>query len=85
MTTVADLTLGASEPVLPETPELPTVRLPAIQVDEAQIHAHLDRVVRQTVEDTLNGLLDAEADRLCGAKRYERSADRDKVRYLSHI
>ncbi len=28
----------------------------------------------------LNGLLDAEADRLCGAKRYERSADRVDTR-----
>lgn len=28
------------------------------------------------MEEALNGLLDAEADQLCGAKRYERSADR---------
>ena len=30
------------------------------------IQAHLDEVVRSTVEETLNALLDAEADRLCG-------------------
>ena len=29
-----------------------------------------------TVEETLNALLDAEADQLCGAKRYEHSAGR---------
>jgi transposase-like protein len=29
-------------------------------------------VVRESVEQTLNALLDAEADQLCGAKRYER-------------
>jgi hypothetical protein len=35
-------------------------------------------VVRGTVEETLNALLDAEADRLCNAQRYERSeAGRD--------
>ena len=40
------------------------------------MRAHLDQQVRQSVEDTLNGLLDAEADELCGAGRYERSAER---------
>jgi hypothetical protein len=30
-------------------------------------------VVIKTVEETLNALLDAEADELCGAKRYEHS------------
>jgi putative transposase len=34
-------------------------------------------VVRGTVEETLNALLDAEADRLCHAQRYERSRRRD--------
>jgi transposase-like protein len=36
----------------------------------------VEEVVRQSVEETLNGLLDAEADELCGAKRYERSVER---------
>jgi putative transposase len=80
MTTVVDLTNGASGANGAEMPEMPTVRLPAIQVDEAQIHAHLDGIVRQTVEDTLNALLDAEADELCGAKRYERSDTRKDTR-----
>src|SRR5262249_3169586 len=40
-----------------------------ITIDEERIKNHLDRVVRGSVEDTLNGLLDAEADRLCHAQR----------------
>ena len=47
-----------------------------VQIDEAQIHNHLDRVVRGTVEETINNLLDAEADQLCNAGRYERSDKR---------
>jgi hypothetical protein len=54
--------------------------LPLVQVDEARIHEHLDGVVRRTVEETLNALLDAEADELCGAKRYQRSPDRVDTR-----
>jgi len=44
---------------------------PVVQIDEGRIQAHLDEVVRSTVEETLNALLDAEADELCGARRYE--------------
>jgi transposase-like protein len=51
-----------------------------IQIDQNLIKDHLDRVVVQTVEQTLNALLDAEADRLCGAKRYEHSAERADTR-----
>lgn len=40
-----------------------------IQIDESQIQAQLTRVVRGTVEETLNGLLDAEAERLVNAGR----------------
>lgn len=54
------------------TPTMP----PVISVDQQQIHQHLDALVRTSVEQTLNALLDAEADVLCGAKRYERSPDR---------
>jgi putative transposase len=56
------------------------VSLPAIQVDEARIHEHLDGIVRRTVEETLNALLDAEADQLCGAQRYQRSGARKDTR-----
>lgn len=47
-----------------------------IRVDQEQVRSHLDEVVRSTVEETLNGLLEQEADQLCGASRYERSAER---------
>src|SRR5262245_46557416 len=40
-----------------------------ITIDDERIKSHLDRVVRGTVEETLNALLDAEADRLCNAQR----------------
>src|SRR5262245_48630522 len=49
---------------------------PVITIDHGQLKNHLDQLVRQSVEDTLNALLQAEADQLCGARRYERSPDR---------
>ena len=51
-----------------------------IAVDQAKIEQHLGEMVRSTVEETLNALLDMEADRLCGAKRYERSQARADTR-----
>jgi putative transposase len=48
----------------------------ALQVDEAKLRGHVDEAVRSSVEQTLNGLLDAEADHICRAQRYERSAER---------
>ncbi len=47
-----------------------------IKIDEAQIRDHLGEMVRSTVEQTLNDMLDAEADQLCGAERYERTEAR---------
>jgi len=47
-----------------------------IRIDEAEVESLLSSKVRESVEETLNGLLDAEADALCGAGRYERSAER---------
>jgi transposase-like protein len=57
---------------------------PVVQIDEGRIQAHLDEVVRSTVEETLNALLDAEADRLCGARKYERSEGRKDTRAGSY-
>jgi transposase-like protein len=51
-----------------------------IQIDQAQVQAHLSELVRGSVEETLNALLDAEADRLCQARRYERTAGRKDTR-----
>ena len=56
----------------------------AIQINQEQVQLHVDGLVRQTVEQTLNALLDAEADRLCRAGRYERSADRLDTRAGSY-
>jgi len=47
-----------------------------IKIDERKVRRHVEEVVRQSVEETLNGLLEAEADELCGAKRYERNVER---------
>ena len=51
-----------------------------IQIDEDQIQQHLGDLVRGTVEETLNKLLDAEADQLCNAARYERTEARTDTR-----
>jgi len=50
--------------------------LGALQIDEGKLRGHVDEVVRSSVEQTLNGLLDAEAEQICNAQRYERSAER---------
>jgi putative transposase len=55
-----------------------------VQIDEAKLQDHLGTVVRDTVENTLNQMLDAEADELCGAKRYERNPDRVDTRAGSY-
>jgi hypothetical protein len=55
-----------------------------IQIDEARIRDHLGEMVRGTVEETLNAMLDAEADRLCGAGRYERNEAQQDTRAGSY-
>ena len=50
-----------------------------IQIDEAWIRDNLAEMVRGTVEETLNTMLEAEADQLCGAGRYERSQARQDI------
>ena len=55
-----------------------------VSIDEAKIENHLGEMVRGTVEQTLNAMLDAEADALCGAQRYERSPDRVDTRAGSY-
>ena len=57
-----------------------TTRLEAVSVDETKLKAQVDEVVRGSVEETLNTLLDAEADRICRAQRYERSPERVDTR-----
>jgi transposase-like protein len=52
----------------------------AIRVDTAELRGHVDEVVRSSVEETLNALLQAEADQICKAGRYERSPERVDTR-----
>jgi transposase-like protein len=51
-----------------------------IKIDEGRIQNHLDQIVRNTVEQTLNDMLNAEAEQLCNAKRYERTDARTNRR-----
>ena len=56
----------------------------AIRVDTAELRGHVDAVVRSSVEETLNALLQAEADGICGATRYARSPERVDTRAGSY-
>ncbi|MFW5989613.1 MAG: IS256 family transposase [Desulfosudaceae bacterium] len=47
-----------------------------IRIEQEELTRHLDKIVKGTVEETLNALLDEEADRLCQARRYERTDKR---------
>ncbi len=51
-----------------------------IQFNESAIRDHLGEMVRSTVEETLNQMLDAEADHLCNAEKYQRSEARKDTR-----
>jgi transposase-like protein len=55
-----------------------------IRIDDERIQDHLGKIVRGSVEETLNALLDAEADRLCKAERYERTQARQDTRAGSY-
>lgn len=55
-----------------------------IRIDQVRMRSQLGEMVRESVEETLNGLLDAEADRLCNAQRYERSEVRQDQRAGSY-
>jgi len=48
----------------------------AIKIDKKEVQEHMDKLVRESVEEVLNKLLNAEADAICNASRYERSPDR---------
>jgi len=55
-----------------------------IRIDDERIQEHLGKIVRGSVEETLNALLEAEADRLCNAERYERTEARRDTRAGSY-
>ncbi|MCL6502996.1 MAG: transposase, partial [Pirellulales bacterium] len=65
MTSVADETKGIG---------------PVIRIDERELRWRVRQMVRESVEQTLNDMLEAEADAQCGAKRYERSPERVDTR-----
>ena len=51
-----------------------------IKIDEVGVKNHLNGLVRKTVEETLNDMLNAEAQTLCNAQRYERTEARRDCR-----
>lgn len=51
-----------------------------ITLNEGAIKQELGDMVQQSVEDSLNALLDEEADRLTNASRYERTEERLNTR-----
>jgi putative transposase len=51
-----------------------------IQLNENAVKNHLGQIVRSTVEQTLNEMLDVEADRLCNAEKYQRHEARTDTR-----
>ena len=51
-----------------------------VSVDEETLKDDLRELVRKTVQDTINALLEEEADEMVGAERYERTAGREAYR-----
>jgi transposase-like protein len=51
-----------------------------IKINEEAVKDHLGSLVRSTVEETLNAMLDEEANRLCNAEKYQRSGARVDTR-----
>jgi len=51
-----------------------------IKINESAIRDHLGEMVRSTVEETLNQMLDAEADKMCNADKYQRTDARQDTR-----
>lgn len=63
---------------------LQVVWMEYVRNHSGKVCSQLDMLVCSTVEQTLNNLLDAEADQICRAQRYERSADRLDTRAGSY-
>ena len=55
-----------------------------IRIDNERVREDLGRIVRGTVEETLNTMLEAEAERPCNAGRYERTQARRDQRSGSY-
>ena len=63
-----------------EQHENPEGKTRLISINEEGVRSQLSALVKQTVEETLNAMLDAEADELCHASKYERSPERASTR-----
>lgn len=53
---------------------------PIVSVDEDSLKSDLREPVRKTVQDTIDALLEEEADEMVGAEKYERTAEREAYR-----
>ena len=47
-----------------------------IQIDQNLLETRLDRLITEKMTQILNAMLDAEADEITGAARYERTGER---------
>mgnify|MGYP002677773266 CR=1 FL=1 len=55
-----------------------------VSIDEEPLKSDFRELARRTVQETLNALLDEEADEMVGAGRYERTAAREAYRSGHH-
>ena len=55
-----------------------------VQINEKELQQHFSTLVADTVQEVLNQVLDAEANEMVGAARYERSTDRQDYRSGSY-
>ena len=51
-----------------------------VNINEGLVRNQLDKMVRSTVEQTLNDMLDAEAEQICNAQKWERTTERKDSR-----
>lgn len=51
-----------------------------VQLNQEVIHTELKELVKTSIEETLNAMLDAEADKLVNAERYARDEQRQGYR-----
>ena len=74
------LSAPSISPFVPMIETTPSPLGQVIAIGDERIKNHLDPMVRGSAEETLNALVDAEADRLWNAGRYERSKARRDTR-----
>ena len=73
-------TLGRIKLPHKNSQEVRTMSDNILQLNTEFVHNELKDLVRNSVEETLNAMLDAEADRLVNADRYARSEEREGYR-----